>query len=272
VTGLSSLRFGAVEGDRLSGAVNLTEVDVAGGVIGLVELRSLAEESVKLAVRRDSIVARITERLNRGLGSGSSPVDAVVQVLEARVGEGVAAIRREGTSKHVVTVLGKPSIPVTNVGILVEATGVLGSDLGLRVDRSTVRVRHAVDQELDVSALSLSDLQTVVGSIQRCSQCALGRVVDVSNPESDTTGDLLVGSIDVNDTRVGSGDPGSLVDLADVETRVLEFARLEIKKSPARLRLRRGEVVLRDGQQSNGSITAGAERTTAGCTEQLPVW
>jgi len=233
VTGLSSLRLGTVESDRLSGAVNFTKIDVAGGVIGLVELRGLAEESVKLAVRRDSIVARVTERLDRSLGPGSSPVDAVVQVLEARVGESVAAIRGEGTGKHVVTVLGEPGIPVTNVDILVEATGVLGSDLSLRVDGSTVGVCHGVDQELDVSTLSLSDLQAVVGSIQRSSQCALGRVVDVSDPESDTTRNLLVGSIDVNDARVSSGDPGSLVDLADVETGVLELARLQIKKSPA---------------------------------------
>lgn len=233
VTGLSSLRLGTVESDRLSGAVDLTEVNVASGVVGLVELRGLAEERVKLAIRGDSIVARVTERLDRGLGPGSSPIDAVVQVLQSRVGEGIAAVRGEGTGKHVVAVLGKPGIPVTNVDILVEATGVLRSDFGLRVDGSTVGVRHGVDQELDVSALSLSDLQTVVGSIQGSSQCALGRVVDVSDPQSDATGNLLVGSVDVDDTRVSSGDPGSLIDLADVKTRVLELARLQIKKSPA---------------------------------------
>ena len=166
VAGIESLGVWTVESNRRCGASNLTEVDVASGVVGLIELGSFAEESVELAIRRDGVVARITEGLNRSLRPSGSPVDTVVQVAEPRVGKAVAAVRREGTSEDIVTVLGKPGVPVANVDILVEATGVLRCDLSLRVDGSTVGVRHTVHEEVDIPRVCLRNLQTIVRSIE----------------------------------------------------------------------------------------------------------
>lgn len=160
---------------------------------------------------------------------------------------------------------------MANINVLVEVAGVLGLDLSLGVDSSAVRVCHAVDEELDVAGFGLGDLEAIVRSIKRSSQSALRRVLNVTDPDRDTTGNFLVGAVDVDNASVRAWNPGSLVDFANVEAGVLELARLQVQKSPAGVTCGLGEVVLRDGQQGNRSISTGAERTAAGRTDQLPL-
>lgn len=61
LSGLGSSRTGAVDGDSNLRAIRRNNVNVAGSVIGLWEIRGLGDESNSLAIRADIVVASIVE-------------------------------------------------------------------------------------------------------------------------------------------------------------------------------------------------------------------
>lgn len=212
-----------------------TEVDVAGSVVGLVQMWRLAQERVHAAVWADVVVAEVAKGLNGCLGLGSSELDAMVEVAQSGTREAVAAVGRQNTRKDIVSLLRQPCVPVTNVDIGVESSSAL-SFLGcLRVVYSAVGVGERVDQEVHVTGRGLSNLQASVRCVQLSHLSAAVGALYVSNPERDASR-FFTGTVDVDDTGVSPWNPLVLVDLRAVPARVGNCAGLEIDQLNAMAR------------------------------------
>jgi len=125
---------------------------------------------------------------------------------------------------------------------------------------------------MHVSSRSVCDLETGVWRIQRSDHFACAGVLDVANPQGNTTGNLLVGAIDVDDTSLAAGNPGDLVDLASIEARLGDLAGLEIDEVHARTRT----AVLLEGilgvrEQTDRAIGTGVSDATSDGAEESSV-
>lgn len=161
---------------------------------------------------------------------------------------------------------------MTDVDVRVVASSSHWGDFSLWVDSCAVGVSHAVDQEMHVSGRGLCNLETVVWRIQRSDHSAHVGALDITNPQSDTTWDLLVGAIDVDDTSLAARNPGDFVDLAGVQARLGDLAGLEVDQVHARAcaaMLLKGVLGVRE--QSDGAIGTWVGGATADVAEESSI-
>lgn len=236
-------------------------------------MRGLAHESIHGTIGADVVVAGVTKRLDRRLRRSGGEVDALLDVAHASAGQRIAVVRRESSGEEVVAVLGQPGVPVADVIVRVVSGSRHWRNFGLRIDGSTIGVSHAVYDEMHVSGRGVCDLETGVWRIQRSDHLAHAGLLDVANPQGNTTGNLLIGAIDVDDTGLATGDPGDLVDLAGVEARLGDLAGLKIDEVHARARasvLLEGILGVRE--QSDRAIGTGVSDATSDGAEKPSVY
>lgn len=134
------------------------EVDVGCGEIGLGKLRSLALESDPLAIGREVIVGRTTERWVGALGI----LDGRNQVLEFPV-QAVAILSMsllQSAGEDCVEGGAEPVVPVAHVDAIVDARGAQRSGSKLFIVCSSIGIRLAIGHETNVARLGLGGLQT----------------------------------------------------------------------------------------------------------------
>ena len=161
-----SLAARAVELLCDSGAVLGHQVQVAGGEVGLGELRSFGHEDDLRSVRAKVVVARATEGLVGNFGASDGSVHALEKVLQV-AGEselrGVAL--GEGTTEDGEALLGHVRVPVADPDVVVKATRGEGSAGKLLVvGRAIVSVRLCVDDKVDATRGGARGLQAGEGS------------------------------------------------------------------------------------------------------------
>lgn len=95
--------------------------------------------------------------------------------------------------------------------------------------------------------------------------------LEVTNPESHTSRDLLIGSVDVENARVGTRDPDKLVDLAGVPAGVRYLTSLQVELVEAGLASVLVERVLRVRKERDRAIGTGLRYAASDSTQKEPV-
>lgn len=94
--------------------------------------------------------------------------------MQTRAGGRIARVGLDCPSKDLISLLGKPPVPVTRINVGVDSSGGSRFWRKLRVVGRAILVRKGVDEEIDIAGLGFRDLEAGEGRFQRSYQLALG--------------------------------------------------------------------------------------------------